>query len=755
MDDQERKKERKKLEETLEEIKKQLAISEEHCVIKQSELKETLLNYWEKCGSDEAQLVETANRQRAISSLTHAAPLKLEKMCNSPYFGRIDFIEEENQSSSQEEQIYIGISTLIHAEIGEFLVYDWRAPISSMFYDYGRGKAAYDCAEGTITGSLTLKRQYKITNGSMQYMFDADLKIDDEILQELLGKSVDDKMHTIVNSIQREQNQIIRDESHRALFVEGPAGSGKTSVALHRIAFLLYRDRNTINEKNVLILSPNHLFSDYISNVLPEMGEKNVLQKTFHDCISEVMADLPIRLETRAMHLESLLSNKSGREQVLRAENIRFKSSYYFEKILQEHLEWIQTSLVDDYPGLELRGQSIFSQAEWKQYYLGNFSNMPVMTRLEKIRAVIENRMRPLLHAVRKEKENEIVKRAEEVNGDAIKALARIAGREELRPFYEKVDKLTRLNPLAEYRRLFKGNWLFARSKNKNAFPKEWQAIQRQTLSFLNSGVLAYEDIPAFVYFQGALQGFPVNRDVKHLIIDEAQDYTKIQYKILASSFPNATWTVVGDPAQAVHPFLNTANFIDMSEIIGIERSIAFRLTRSYRSTKQIQAFCQAILSNGAEVDCVDRSGTVPALTKFETVQEFVPTLVRTIQNIIKQGWRSIGIICKNIHQSKKVFLELKEYVDLHLVIDEEDAFHQGIVVIPSYLAKGLEFDAVLVINADAINFSSEKERHILYTICTRALHHLSLFYYRKPSPFLYRMDKILYQMTPGGTNLE
>jgi len=750
MDDQERQQELIRLETTLGQIERQLAVSEGLCVAKESELKETLLNYWEKCGSDEAQLVETANRQRALSTITHSTPLALKKMLNSPYFGRIDFVETEEDQEFQVEQIYVGISTLRDEETDEFLVYDWRAPISSMFYDCGLGNASYYCSVGTISGRITLKRQYKIKNGAMQYMFNADLKIDDEVLQEILGKSVDDKMHTIVNSIQREQNQIIRDGNHRALFVEGPAGSGKTSVALHRIAFLLYRDRDIINEKNVLILSPNHLFSDYISNVLPEMGEENVLQKTFHDCVSESISQLPIKFETRTFHLESVLSNGSGPGHALRADNIRFKSSGIFEQIMGEYIDWIQTRLVDEYPEIEFRGQTIFSNKEWKQYYLENFSSMPVILRLEKIKKIIEIRMRPFVHTVRKEKEAEIIAKDEEVDENVIKALARMAAREEFSSLNEKIDKLTSIIPLSEYRRLFKGDWLFARSSLKAVFPKEWQGIQKQTLAYLNNGILPYEDIPNFIYFQGTLQGFPVNRNIKHLIIDEAQDYTTLQFKILVILFPNSTWTVVGDPAQSVHPCLSTASFNDMSEIIGMAQSIAFRLTRSYRSTKQIQAFCQALLSYTAEVESVNRSGSLPLVTRIENMQDFIPTLVHTIEKILTEDWCSIAIICKNTYQSTKIYSDLKGHIDLNLVVDEDDTFHQGIVVIPSYLAKGLEFDAVLVINVDAINYSHEEERHILYTICTRTLHHLSLFYFGKPSPFISGMDKKRYQIMPS-----
>lgn len=755
MNDQQRQEEALRLEVTLEEIKKQLVVSEKSCAQNEFELKETLLNYWDKCGSDEAQLVETANRQRALSTISHSTPLRLRKMLKSPYFGRIDFVEEEDEDGHSyleeqgEEKIYVGISTLMNENdgINDFLVYDWRAPISSMFYDGGLGKSAYECAVGTIKGRITLKRQYKITNSTMQYMFDADLKIDDEVLQELLGKSVDDKMHTIVNSIQREQNQIIRNNSHRAMFVEGPAGSGKTSVALHRIAFLLYRDRKILNEKNVLILSPNNLFSDYISNVLPEMGEENVVQKTFHDCALKAIYQLPISLETRTDHLEKVLSNASGPEHTLRMENIRFKSSGNFELIMQEYLDWMQSNLVKDYPAIEFRGNLIFSKAEWQQYYLDNYSSMPVLVRLEKIKKLIEIRMRPFFHAIRKEKEAEIVASAEEVDEDAIKALARIAAREVFASFNEKVDKLTRLTPLSEYRRLFRGDWLFARSTHQEYFPKEWHGIKKQTLDQMNNGLLPYEDIPNFVYFQGVLQGFAVNREIKHLIIDEAQDYTSLQFKILVLLFPNSTWTVVGDPAQAVHPVLKTASFKEMSDIVAMEQSITFRLTRSYRSTKQIQAFCQALLSHPIEVEAVNRSGDLPSVTTLEKTPDLMKAITHTIEQIHEKGWQSVGIICKNTYQAKKLFADLKDQLAVNLVIDENDEFHRGIIIIPSYLAKGLEFDAVLVIHADSINYSRQAERNILYTICTRALHHLSLFYIGKPSPFLSEMDRQLYQL--------
>lgn len=587
----------------------------------------------------------------------------------------------------------------------------------------------------------------------MQYMFNTDLKIDDYVLQEILAQSADDKMHPIITSIQREQNEIIRDENHQIILVEGAAGSGKTSVALHRIAFLLYHDRETVSGKNILILSPNRLFSDYIANVLPEMGEENVLQMTFQDYYARSIAHFPLELETRASHLETVLSDICQNKCSLRTFNIRFKSAKDFEQILLDYLHWIQTNFVENYPPIEFRNQLIFDKKEWAKYYLQSFSIMPAAVRLKKIRKIIQSRLQPFIQAVREEKEAEIVARYEEISERRIKARARLAAWKVFSPLIKKIEKLTELNPWYEYRKLFADNRLLVHSSAKTVFPDEWQAIQKQTLSFLDIGILPYEDIPPFLYFCGVLQGFPQGRNIKHVVIDEAQDYTLLEYKILAAIFQHSTWTIVGDPAQAVHPFLNTADFKEISTIIGNKNSFSFRLTRSYRSTKQIQSFCQGLLPN-VKIDTINRSGPLPLVTKVKNTRDLPTALLKAITNIRNEGWHSIGIICKTAKAAKNIFSVMKEHIGLDLISNEDDEFNRGIVVIPSYLAKGLEFDAVLAINVDASNYACNEERQILYIICTRALHQLSLFYIGTLSPFITEIDKNLYHETLNSDNI-
>lgn len=734
-----------RLAKTLRQIAEQIQISEQSSDSHRDTLQATLQDYWKSGGAsstDEAQFVETMDRQRALSTHVQGTTRRLYKMLKSPYFGRIDFAEAGER---RPELIYIGIGSLSDKETGNFMIYDWRAPVASLFYDYGRGTAAYHCPAGTITGVISLKRQFKIVNGQIEYMFDSDLKIDDEILQQLLSKSADDKMHTIVNTIQREQNRIIRDQSHRVLFVEGPAGSGKTSAALHRVAFLLYQDRARLTSQNVLILSPNHIFGDYISGVLPEIGEENVMQMTFQDYVSLAAAEMPVRFEARTTYLEQMLAPEADPQ---RAANVRFKSSEFFCQALLRYLDRLAASRVDNYPAITVRGQTIFQQEEWHHYYSGSFAMMPPVLRLEKIKAIIQKRLSEVVQRIRREKMAEIIIAGDEINEKVIKSLARMQTRDELRAITDQIEQLTTVDVVNEYKQLFTNDRLLR--ENGLAVPADWKTVQKQTRAYLNKGILPYEDIPPFLYFQGILQGFPAKPDIKHVIIDEAQDYTSFQYKILARLFPNCSWTIVGDPAQSVQPYLRTASFREASQSIGVENTLLFRLTKSYRSTCQIQAFCQALLPPAAGgAVAVNRSGPLPVILHGQQPGDQTAAIASTIQAMLNQGWNSIGVVTKTAAQAMTVYPTLDYAVRASLVTREDDEFYRGVVVMPAYLAKGLEFDAVLVVNADGSNYSQAQDRHILYTICTRALHRLVVYYTGTPSPFIASLDPALYKTEP------
>ena len=368
---------------------------------------------------------------------------------------------------------------------------------------------------------------------------------------------------------------------------------------------------------------------------------------------------------------------------------------------------------------------------------------MPPVVRLKKIKSIIQKRMHEFVHEIRQEKTKEITDTGEEVNDKVINILARMQARDELRPITDQIEQLTTLNAITEYKNLFRHNRLF--HITATTIPSEWAMIKSQTLTAINKGILPYEDIPPFLYFQGVLQGFPASTDIKHVVIDEAQDYTMLQYRILAQLFPNCSWTIVGDPAQVVQPFLTTASFSEAGSILGLEQTLLFRLTKSYRSTKEIQAFCQSLLPDMEKTLSFNRLGQLPFLVQLKHEKDLISAIVATLHTI-SQSWRSIGIITKNAVQALAVYQDVKDAINLTLVTKEEDEFHQGIIIMPSYLAKGLEFDAVLVLDVDNKNYCQEQDRHILYTICTRALHCLYLYYIDTPSPFIVPINNDLYK---------
>jgi len=755
MNDQDQHFELTRLENIFREIDAQLASGTIDLRQSQAELNASLADYWENVSADfrdEAQFVENVARQRSLTAASNRHRLQLRKLADSPYFGRIDFLEDRLLGANSPERIYIGTTTLANRATGELLIYDWRSPVAGMFYDYERGKAGYHSPEGFIPGEISLKRQYKIIDRRMEYMFDSDLKIDDEILQEILGKNADAKMRAIVTTIQREQNKAIRANTNQILFVQGPAGSGKTSIALHRAAYLLYRERETITAKNILIFSPNRIFSDYIANVLPELGEENVPQTTFHDYIIQVQSELPVTIEDRDDQLEYLYQPSGDPNFNTRRAGISYKSSPDFTTVIRNYLTEIQER-VRAYPPIEIGGVTILTRAEWEELFYKNLNYLPIAKRLAQIKRLIQDRLQPIIHQLRREEELKIAATGEEVNARTIKALARLSVKQRLDSFNDEIKRLTELNPLILYRQLFEDQQLFSKLVKETKIPPEWTAIRDNTSDWLDQGWISYEDSLPLLYLQGNLHGFPVKNNIRHLVIDEAQDYTILQYEILKRVFVNSSWTILGDPAQSIHPYLQTADFETAARIFEVDNrpdsqnSLIIQLNRSYRSTREIQSFCRQLLSKEISVEPINRSGPLPLVFKVQSPQVLPQRLIRKIKELVAENCKSIAIICKSFHEAKNAFNTLKELPGIDLITPQSIEFHPGIVVVPAYLAKGLEFDAVLIYNANAATYGNEADRNILYTACSRALHRLILFYQDEISPCIRGVAKHLYQI--------
>ncbi|CEH34314.1 Helicase IV [Romboutsia lituseburensis] len=382
------------LQKVLKETKKQLDEKRDAKDRLKKEAVETQRELWSDLGSvsiengldqlsDFMSFMDIMKNQKRSHEFNEKLEAKYEKMLESPYFGRIDFVEE-NESTN--EKCYIGLSNLIDEDY-DFLVYDWRAPISSMFYDYETGQASYECPEGLISGEITSKRQYKINNGKIEYMFDSNISIEDEVLQELLSKNSDDKMKGIVTTIQREQNKVIRNEYYKNLIVQGAAGSGKTSVALHRIAYLLYKHKDKITPQNIIIFSPNNIFNDYISNVLPQLGEDNMYQTTFKDYMHKELSN-QFKKETTSEMMEYILDSNEKLTYQDRIKNIKFKTSVEFMNILKQYVNYLET-MDRGFKDIFVRGKLIISSKDIQKLFFEDYSNLPVKRRLEKIKSRI------------------------------------------------------------------------------------------------------------------------------------------------------------------------------------------------------------------------------------------------------------------------------------------------------------------------------------------------------------------------------
>ena len=343
---------------------------------------------------------------------------KLERMLKTPYFARIDFREHGTPTA---EEIYIGIATLLD-EAGQPLIYDWRAPVCSMFYDYELGPAEYRCAAGVISGEITRKRQYKIEDGRLVYMFDCNVKIDDEILQEILSQHSDEKMRAIVTSIQREQNQVIRNEEHPVVLVQGAAGSGKTSIALHRAAYYLYKERDQITSKNILIFSPNQLFADYISNVLPELGEETALCTTFQDLVAPLLPP-GLSVEDRHNQLEFTLTTDGSAADRLREEKIYLQTTPEFLALIDDYQNYL-TARGRPFSDLQFEGETILRQEEIRALYNDYYAYLPLKKRLQQLQRRAFYLLRPVAARKIKEEAQRLAERNPQLTAAELKPAA-------------------------------------------------------------------------------------------------------------------------------------------------------------------------------------------------------------------------------------------------------------------------------------------------------------------------------------------
>lgn len=677
----------------------------------------------------------------------------LRKLKDSPYFARVDFTPDDTKETTR---IYIGIAGLSNETEDDYLIYDWRAPISSMYYDFSPGPAEYASMEKIISGTMDLKRQFIIRHGELQSMFDTNVAIGDELLKEVLGNNASDKMKNIVATIQKEQNQIIRNVKNNYLIVQGVAGSGKTSVALQRAAYLLYHYKEELNNDNMLLFSPNPLFSSYIASVLPDLGETSIQQLTFQAYVEKRLGN-HLAIESPFSQMEYLLTT----EDVARKAGIRFKASLAFKEYIDQYAEQLSTGgLV--FKNIALRGNVIISKEAIGTYFYSLDHTISIPNRMSMTKDWL---LEELAFLEKEERDKDWVKdeaelldiedytevyhdlqdNAEDDTFDdfdkELKILTAKIARKYFRKIRAAVSKLKFLHITALYKNLFDVQ------ADDASLPENWDAVCVYTLESLRQKELLYEDTSPYMYLEDKLTRLKTNTQIKHLFIDEAQDYSPFQFFVLQQLFPSARMTILGDIHQAIYMHtLNSATLFSGEEV-QTDNTEKIELHKSYRSTRQIVDFTRHLLAVDLEIEPFERDGEKPSFVLCMDGQERDEKLRHTLSGLVSKEYGTIAVICKTAAESAAMYEQLSPAFDVQLATEHSYSYDSGIIVLPAYLAKGIEFDAVIIPDASAHNYEKSFEQNLFYTACTRAMHELVLFAVRDKTPFMDRVPADFYTL--------
>ena len=629
--------------------------------------------------------------------------LLLEKMIKSPYFARIDFkFDDEDEF----EKIYIGRSSLRKNSYQEMYVYDWRSPIASIFYRFMTGEAFYDAPCGRVTGELNLKRQYEIKNGKLEYFFDSDVQIVDEFLRQLLSQNTTAKMKAIVETIQHEQDVVIRDMENDLLMVQGVAGSGKTSIALHRAAYLMYQGLQTkLSANNIMIISPNSIFEQYISNVLPELGEDNVISSVFEDILSALL--IGRKIQSRNDFLENLIVNSKYKE--ISRNSIEFKTSSFFREILDQFLIDIPRQWIE-FEDVYYEGKCVVSEQILKDKILGR-PETPLGIKLEQLEDYILEQIFGTGKGRGHKEEKNLIK--------------------------QEIQKFIKIDIVELYKILFSNEAYFYSLLQNSNLSQGIKSIWEYTRENLEADRLYYDDAIAIAYLYLKIYGTNKYKNIKQVVIDEAQDYYPLQYEIFNLVFSNAKFTILGDMKQTLAKKEDISFYEQIQKILNKKKSSLIMLDKSFRCTNEILNFSLKFIEQSSQIKSFNRNGDSPKVYIADNSEIFIDEIVKEINLCQEKGFQSICLICKTEKNSIYLFNKIKHKLDIQLIKNGSVSDLQGVFILPVYMSKGLEFDAVLICDADSQNYHDEDDKNLLYVACTRALHKLSLFCENEVSPLI------------------
>ena len=657
--------EEKRLDDTIKLIREKISVLGQELYDRDDKVLEFKKFMWDSRTDMDPSELKTmmSNNDLEISMMTRKGEYlqKLYKIQNKPYFGRIVFNDGVNK-----DNVYIGI-THVTDDNNYYYVHDWRSPICNLFYDYEVGHASYIAPMGNIEGEITLKRQYTIKDGKLVHIFDNNTNIDDELLQEVLASADNDKMKNIVNTIQAEQNTVIRNTDDKNLIVQGIAGSGKTSVALHRIAFLLYKIEN-LNSNNILIFSPNKIFSEYISNVLPELGESNTIETTINDFLDMEIKEFR-HVETFTSFIERSYQDRKDYEF------IKYKQSDRVYDDIDEYIDSMcdRARFLDD---LFMRDYS----------YTKNELDYMLNVRYEKF--PLGERIKFMAEKISENNFNGSISRSKKI----------------MKELYERINIERDLVKIYI-----------------NFFNSKYSKIKKD-ISYIknNKDMIYYDDACLYVYMKCKLYGYNYNTYIKEIVIDEAQDYSLGQLKLISKIFRNASYTILGDINQTINPYYRYESLEDIKKILSDSKYIC--LTKTYRSSAEIVEYSNRVLGLN-HVTAIRRNKPVPV---DERIEEDINSQIRHDIDECRVHGKSVAIITKNQSECDKIYNLLKD-TGISKIDNSSKKFNRKFIVVPVYMAKGLEFDSV-IIYTDKNNRYTNDEKYLYYVAITRAQHKLVVY---------------------------
>lgn len=653
----------------------------------------------------------------------------LEAIQKKPYFARIHF----QRTGEAEEYLYIGKTSLFHSETHEPIIVDWRSPVANVYYDGRLGDVSYDVRSEELTGHLFSKRQYKIDNGELLDFQDVDLTTNDELLQEALTGKADVRLTEIVSTIQKEQNDIIRAHLRQPIVVQGAAGSGKTTIALHRISYFLYTMGEHFKPEQLMILAPSKLFIDYIGDVLPELGVGKIVQTTYAEYVQNAIG-IKLKLQNPNALLEQIIRGKASAQ----IDIAKLKGSKQYEQLLTRYLHHHELALSELFDDVRIEKYRILSGKHLKKLFLIEFAYMPIEKRLERIKKVIQTEVKRKTKAVMlalNSRYEDAIGRALNGMRDAEKrrkfVTKLIDERDERLPQIQQEAKSTtsiymrkfeKVRVKAFYRTLLTNPQLLAK------LAPDWTAEQlTQFLAAHKKEQWALEDLAALYYLHAHIKGIADDWKVRVVFIDEVQDYSYFQLAALKAGLETDMFTLVGDLAQGIHSYRALDSWAPVLELF--PRATYATLQKSYRTTIEIMHIANQIFAQMDEslplVEPVVRHGLEPAIMHSKELK--VAPINKAYEQIRANGHKAIALICKTTANAEQLLTLLAPKLPVQLLTEDAQINSQKLLIVPCHLAKGLEFDAVIAVIVDEPYYDTPTDRKLLYVALTRAMHELYL----------------------------